>query len=273
VPGAGHYEPPSLAALEQKLDKAPAHPCRTELLDDLLDKSPLSTVGRAAIADDVEQCVHTAAEAPSLRAQLKPGALQEPTLQKAKKRQKQKNLDAVHIAELEHRGQLALSVGEYGAAKELFASALQMEPDHVDDHALIAQALRGLGDPAGAGYHLRLWLWARPDSPEAERAVRYLKRYNQQTELHPSTTPAVDERHARAARLLHDAEVATDPIPSLEQARELLPADARVLWRLGDAYAKAGRGDEARRALKAALADANPHEARAIRDHLSKLGS
>ena len=115
--------------------------------------------------------------------------------------------------------------GEYGAAKTLLASALSFEPSHVDVHALLAQAFRGLGDPSGAAYHLRMWLYARPDAADGERAVRYLKRYQQPTELHLSSSPAADEKAVRVARLLRDVDNA-GPSPDATEAEMIARRNA-----------------------------------------------
>ena len=270
VPGGGGFRSPSADALDKRLEGAPEHPCRTELLDDLLDKSPISELGRAALTDAVDQCLVIAANADKARAGAK---LDEPAWPKRKARTPA--VIAAHTAELEKRGQQALAVGEYARAKELLAEALALEPSHVDDHALLGQAFRGMGDPAGAGYHLRLWLHARPDEADRERAVRYLVRYGQQTELKPSAQPSVDERQARVARMLHDAE--RDPAAALsllEQASALLPDDMRVLPRLGDAYATAGRSEDARRAYDAALTRSTSAQlTRSLRERIAKLGT
>jgi serine/threonine protein kinase/tetratricopeptide (TPR) repeat protein len=275
VAGAGRFEPPATDALEQKLDKAPAHPCRTELLDDLLDKAPLSKLGRAALADDVDTCLAVAEDAPKLRASLKTGALDDVGWPKLKKGGKKHTAAVIgaHVTELEKRAQLALAVGEYERAKELLASALALAPDHVDDHALIAQAFRGLGDTAGAGYHLRLWLYANPGAPEGERAARYLKRYQLPAALQLSSSPGVEEKHARVARLLNDADGAADPVVPLENARLLAPDDGRVLLRLGDAYAGAGRKEDAKKTFQAALSSSSGAQARALKERIARLGS
>ena len=79
-------------------------------------------------------------------------------------------------AELARVGALALQEGAYDRAKALFVEAVTADPRRVRDHARIGQAFRGLGDPIGAAYHLRLWLHAAPDDADAERITRYLRR-------------------------------------------------------------------------------------------------
>ncbi len=274
VSGAGAFQPPAADILEQRLEKAPAHPCRTELLDDLLDKSPLSLVGRAALGDSVGACLLTAADAPRVRASLKPDALEEPGWPRRHHRYVRRTPAVVHahVHELERRGRLALAVGDYESAKELYAEALHLDASRVADQAPIAQAFRGLGDPANAGWHMRLWLYADPTSPDAERALRYLKRYDQPKALVPSDKPTDEERWARVARLLFDAEHG-DPIAPLESARLLAPDDHEILVRLGDAYAKAGRKDDAKKMFQTALRTASRAQARALRARIKKLGS
>jgi serine/threonine protein kinase len=216
--------------LEKRLEEAPTHPCRTELLDDLLDKSPLQAASVDSLAAAVDACVKMATDAPKLRAQLKSnGKLNTPPWPKKKKRTAA--VIAARAAEMARRGQLALAAGEYERGKELLVEAVTLDPSRVDDHAALAQAFRGLGDPAGAGYHLRLYFHVHPDDVDRERAERYLRRYNQSTELKPSAEPSIDEKHVRVARFLADAARVTDDkrrAALLDAADALLPGDPRV---------------------------------------------
>jgi tetratricopeptide (TPR) repeat protein len=260
-------------ALEAKLTSAPAHPCRTELLDDLLlDKSPLSEAGQESFVAAVDQCVKLAEDAPRLRAALRAaGKLETPPWPKKKKRTTA--VIKARAAELARRGQQALAAGEYARAKELYVEAVALDPSRIDDHGAIGQAFRGVGDPAGAAHHLRLWLHARPAHPDRERTERYLARYGQANALKDTSEPGLEELHVRVERLLQDAEAAAEPVPLLESARELLPEDARVLLRLGDAYETAGRTEDAKRLFQAALASSSGAQAKRIKERLVKLGS
>lgn len=269
VAGAGSWSPPPLAALEAALDGAAAHPCRTELLDDLLDKSPLSIEARAALADDVDRCVHNAADAPRLRAVAK---LEAPAWPKKKKRTRP--VVFARVLELEKRGKTALAAGEYQRGKELLVEALALDPSRVDDHGLVGQAFRGLGDPSGAGHHLRLWMHARPAEADVERAARYLRRYQQAATLKASPSPSLEERHVRALRLSDDARRdPTQAVRNLEQARALLPDDSKIIIALGDAYLAAGRSDDAKRAFETALGKSSGSTAKGVKERLAKLGS
>jgi tetratricopeptide (TPR) repeat protein len=269
VAGAGGFQAVALEVLEEKLQAAPAHPCRTELLDDMLDKSPLSDEGRAALSDDVDTCLRHSADARRLRETAK---LEAPPWPKKKKRTR--SVVAARVTELEKRGRTALAAGEYTRAKELLVEALALDPSHIDDHALIGQAFRGLGDATGAAHHLRLFLHARPDDADAERMMRYLARCKQTYQLKPSSEPNIEERHVRAARLVDDADDTPDhAVALLETAHQLLPDDARISLKLGDAYAAANRPFDARRAFEEAVEKGSSTTAKAARERLAKLGS
>jgi tetratricopeptide (TPR) repeat protein len=171
VKGAGAFRPPAQETLEALLHEAPAHPCRTELLDDLLDKSPLSQLGLSALADDAEQCVRLAAAARERRASVDLDPYDDGGKDKKKKKRPPPS-----AARLEQVGRLALDVGEYAQAKQLLAEAVAADPSRVRLHGMLGQAFRGLGDPAGAAHHYRLYFHAFPDDKQKERAERYLLR-------------------------------------------------------------------------------------------------
>lgn len=265
----------ALDELETRVRSLGPHPCRTELLDDFLDKRPLGEAGMRGLAAAVDDCGRLAALAPRERETLREKNLLEfPAWPKKKRRTRQ--VVVARAAELERRGALAFHAGEYDAAKKLLVEALRLDPSRVDDHARLGQTLRGLGDARSAGRHLRLWLHLHPEHDDRERVERYLARYREATALAPATEPELDERYVRAARLLRDADAAeaahADPLPALEAARALLPRDGRVLLRLGEAYADAGRQDEARPVLEAALKLAGPVQGKKIRARLDALG-
>ena len=265
VAGAGSWASPTTEALEARLTEAAAHPCRTELLDDLLDKSPMSLEVHAALADSVELCRNDAATAGQSTAKLDAPAW-------PKNKQRTRAVVRARARELGERGRAVLAVGKYQRAKELLVEAVALDPTRVEDHALIGQAFRGLGDPAGAGHHLRLWLHARPDDDDGERVKRYLRRYRQQEALQLSAVPGPEESYVRAARLSDDAN--KEPhlaVRKLEMAAELVPGDAAVRIALGDAYVAAGRNDDAKRTFTAVLKKLSGASARQVRDRLAKL--
>lgn len=269
-----------LAAIERTLEEAPSHPCRTELLDDLLDPAPFSDAGRAALAASATQCRAFADGGARLRAradkleaahQAEQQALADP-----KNKKKKKPSLYARVAQLERLGRASLDAGDYERAKVHLAEAVALAPARLELQPLLAQAFRGLGDPAGAAYHVRLWLHAMPDDGNGERARRYLARYGQNAELVPSATAAADERWARLRRLRKDAEqAAAEGRPALlAQAHALLPRDSDTLLALIDAYEETGRSAEARATLEAALAlKPPPDNVKKLRARLARLGA
>lgn len=254
-----------LAGIERVLKEAPSHPCRTELLDDLLDPAPFTDAGRAALAVSATACRALADDGARLRAradkleeayQAELAAANDPS---AKKKKKKPTLYA-RVAQLERLGRASLDAGSYERAKEHLAEAVALAPARLELQPLLAQTFRGLGDPAGAAYHIRLWLHAMPADANGERARRYLARYGQSAELAPSTDPAPDERWARVRRLRDDAEAAqpAERPALLAQAHELLPRDSTTLLSLVDAYEASGRVADARAVLERALAGKPP---------------
>jgi serine/threonine-protein kinase len=267
VPGSGRFAAPPPTRLEQALKGKKDHPCRTELLEDLLEADRLSTLARASLADAVEQCIAAIDARASRQVSAK---LEPPAWPKRKKRTPP--IVRAHAAELSRRGALALAIGEYEVGKGLLVQAVNEDPARVADHLLIGQAFRGLGDPAGAAYHFRLWLHAFPGEPEEERVRAYLVRYRQSADLKPAVEPAADERRARVRRLVVDASAEAPPerIAPLEEARRLAPDDVDVLERLAVAYAACGRMDDARSNYRRALAI---RPSKALRQRLAALGT
>ena len=268
-----------LAAIERTLMDAPPHPCRTELLDDLLDPAPFSDAGRATLAESARACRALADDGARLRARadkLEADYLADQQALASKKSKKKKPSLYARVSTLEKLGRASLDAGEYERAKARFAEAVALAPARVELQALLAQSFRGLGDPAGAAYHTRLWLHAFPDDVDAERARRYLTRYGHRAELSPAESPAADERWARLRRLRRDADQATaEERPALlTQAHELLPRDSETLLTLVDAYEALGRVDDAKKALQSALARTPPPDnLKRLKARLAKLGA
>ena len=178
------------------------------------------------------------------------------------------------VAQLEKLGRASLDAGDYERAKEHLAEAVALAPARLELQPLLAQAFRGLGDPAGAAYHVRLWLHATPDDAGGERARRYLARYGHSAELEPSPSPAPDEQWARLRRLQKDAEHAAPELrPALlAQAHALLPRDSETLLLLVDAYDEVGRAADARQTLETALAlKPPPDNLKKLRARLARL--
>ncbi len=159
------------ATLEDRLHAAPSHPCRTELLDELLDPSRLID----DIAADVDGCVVVAVAAPALLASLeRRGLLQAPPLRKnATPQQRVERLD-----ELSRRARLALDAGRSDVARALLEEVVSADPARIDDRRSLAEAYRRDGAPALAAVELRAFLAARPQSPERVRLQRWMTRNN-----------------------------------------------------------------------------------------------
>ncbi|MBI1944964.1 MAG: protein kinase [Deltaproteobacteria bacterium] len=268
-----------LAAIERTLEGAPSHPCRTELLDDLLDPAPFSDAGRAALATSATQCRALADDAARLRTRADKLEAAYQTDQEAladpKNKKKKKPSLYARVAQLERLGRASLDAGAYERAKMHLAEAVALAPARLELQPLLAQTFRGLGDPAGAAYHVRLWLHAQPDDANGERARRYLARYGQSAELVPSSRPAPDEQWARLRRLRKDAEQAPPaerPV-LLERAHALLPRDSDTLLALVDAYEAIGQAADARAVLEAALAmKPPPDNVKKLRARRARLG-
>ena len=165
-----------VAGLEERLQRAPSHPCRTELLDELLDRQSLQAL-LDPIAADVDACVTVAAGAPALRAWLEHKKLLEPPSSSKKKpatpQQKRARLD-----ELTRRARLALDAGRSDVARGFLEEVVSADPLRVDERRLLAEAYRREGELALAAVELRAFLLARPQSPERPRLLRWLKKNN-----------------------------------------------------------------------------------------------
>ena len=173
-----------LDQLESALTRAPSHPCRTELLDEILDRNSLKGVPKdvvTGIDNDVAACVAIAGNAVALRKELtRKRLLQAPPEPKLKKKQKlpkerheqtQKRLD-----ETTRRARLALDAGESDIARSLLEQVVSADGERIDERRLLAEAYRRSGQVALAGVEIRAWLQLRPDDPERVRLVRWLKR-------------------------------------------------------------------------------------------------
>ena len=274
VPGAGVYAPPTPAALERKLRPAADHPCRTELLEDLLDARKLAPRGEAALADAVDQCVVACDDGARLRTQK---------LDVPKKKVSQLRTTTLRIAGARERARIgarALHLGLYGKAKALYVEALALDPSRVDDHLPLATALRGLGDEKGAARQLRMHLFANPDDVNRQRYELYLQRYSQESKMSLSALPGMEEKSVRVARLIRDAERARDDgrlleaIGALHDASALLPARLDLLPRLGALYAQAGRRADAMATYQSYLHQRpTARDAREIRARVKALRS
>ncbi len=170
--------------LEQQLQRAPSHPCRTELLDELLDRATLNGIVDD-IAKDVATCVAVADAAPALRDALeKKHLLQIPPEVSAKKGNAKKKpsaaklekAEAKRLDEMSRRAKLALDAAATDVAKALLEAVVSDDPARTDDRRLLAEAYRRAGDVALAGVEVRAVLTARPFDPERPRLLRWLKR-------------------------------------------------------------------------------------------------
>lgn len=175
-----------LDELEAALNAAPSHPCRTELLDEILDRTSLKGVPKdvvTGIDKDVATCVAVAANAATLRAELTRKRLlqappepklkkkQKPPTEKQREKQTQKRLD-----ETTRRARLALDAGESDVARMLLEQVVSTDGERIDERRLLAEAYRRSGQVALAGVEIRAWLQLRPDDPERVRLIRWLKR-------------------------------------------------------------------------------------------------
>ena len=166
---------PSAEGLEARLQQARPHPCRTELLDELFDRPSLSQQALGDIAVDAERCIELGAQAETRRVELlKKKKLDPPPWPKKKKRTV--SVKKARANELSARGALALDVGETERARRLLEESLRLDPTRTQDHRLLAEAWRRLGDAPRAAVELRIYLKAAPASKERERLVRYLAR-------------------------------------------------------------------------------------------------
>ncbi|MDP2342479.1 MAG: protein kinase [Deltaproteobacteria bacterium] len=160
------------AALEVRLHKAPSHPCRTELLDEILDRQSLGPL-LDAVAVDVEACVAVAAGAPALRELLEKKRLLEAPVLKRKASAKQK---VARLNELTRRARLALDAGRSDVARAFLEEVVSADPARIDEKRLLAEAYRREGELALAAVELRAFLKERPLSPERPRLVRWMKK-------------------------------------------------------------------------------------------------
>jgi cytochrome c-type biogenesis protein CcmH/NrfG len=99
--------------------------------------------------------------------------------------------------------------------------------------------------------------------------------------LKPDADPSPEERQVRVVRLVDDArnalavetpESAAAAVKNLEQARQLLPEDAKILVTLGDAYLAAQRTDDAKRTFEEALSKSSGAQAKIVKEKLAKIG-
>jgi serine/threonine protein kinase len=160
------------SGLENRLLRAPSHPCRTELLDELFDRQSLGPL-LDAIAVDVDACVALATGAPDLRTLLEKKRLLEPPATKKKATAKQK---IARLNELTRRARLALDAGRSDVARAFLEEVVSADPARVDEKRLLAEAYRRQGELALAAVELRAFLALRPQSPERPRLIRWMKK-------------------------------------------------------------------------------------------------
>jgi serine/threonine-protein kinase len=273
VAGAGRYQLPPTDVLEERLRVARGHPCRTELLEDLIDAAKLTLIARAALADAVNQCSEDAATAEKLRADSKK-PLSDRLADPAWPKKKKGSPAVIHTrtAELVRRGRLAATAGEAERAKGLLVEALTYEPQRIELHERVGNAFRALGDPVGAAHHYRLYFHAFPDDPDRQRAELYAARYRQSLALEPSHHPSSDERAVRTHFLVRSAQhkPASEALSLLQQAEALSPEDVLVLERLAATYVVLDQPEAARGALERAV---KLKPSKRLRDQLKAIGS
>ncbi len=169
-----------VAALEAKLNALPSHPCRTELLDEVVDRAGLAGL-EAGIAVDVDACAAAAAAAPALRAALERQRLLTPPPPPRPKRKRGTVSEAqtqAWLDETSRRGRAALDAGATDAARALLLAVVGKDPGRVDDRRALAEAYRRLGDTALAAVELRAYLAAHNDAPDRARLERWFRRNN-----------------------------------------------------------------------------------------------
>jgi pentatricopeptide repeat protein len=132
-----------------------------------------------------------------------------------------------HVAEEVHArlGELYLGTKKHRRARRHLALALARQPEHPHYHFLLAGLLEKKGDLARAGEHYRRSLELEPDQPRCLAAYGLLTIRQGNVE---------------------------DGLTCLRCAAEMAPEDVRTMRMLVKGLCKAGRGEEAERALRRA---------------------
>lgn len=171
-------------SVEAALTAVPAHPCRTELLDEIFDRSTLTPGLIDAIADDVTRCRNVAVAADTLRAELTTKKLLQapPKTVRLKSKKRPRPLSPPEMTrrldEMTRRAHLALDAAETDVARALLLDVVSTDPSRADAHRLLAEAYRRSGDVALSGVEVRAFLRGATevDATERARLTRWLKR-------------------------------------------------------------------------------------------------
>lgn len=151
----------------------------------------------------------------------------------------------------------AIRAGEPDQAVKICRDALQVDPEDIESHQLLAEAYIELGEHLTAIEHLdhatrlaptqaKLWMTlarAQKASGEGEKALDTLRAASKAVPTHPSVHLSLGEEYLQRGE-------PTQALGSFRQASSLDPNDERIALRLGQTLNKLGHLKEARRVLQ-----------------------
>lgn len=164
----------ALAAVEQRLESLPSHPCRTELLDELRALPAPSASLLATLQTEAEQCAAAVKGAQRAADTLAAIGTSPPLPRRPSRRQWQR-----YERTLQRRGELALAAGAREVAVRAYEILAGRRPDDAEARRQLFEAYRRDGRISSAGVEARALLRLLPNDPVSqERYARWLRAHD-----------------------------------------------------------------------------------------------
>ena len=162
-----------VTALREALQAAPAHPCRTELLDEVLAPRGMGADVLAILQLEAAACIAGADDVDDARTALDTRT-RRGLMPKAPTKRTSARGRRSFERELRRRGELALVAGDTKAAVQLFEARAARTPEDLEARRQLLEAYRRDGQTAAAGVEARAIIAKSGDSAVVARWQRWL---------------------------------------------------------------------------------------------------